>query len=228
MPRIRTIKPTFFTSRSVAALPDDTTRLAFIGLWGYVDDYGRGVDDPRLVKAAVFPLDDRQTAKKVDAMMNTLASHGKIIRYSVGGERFFEVCNWADHQRVNRPTKSTLPSSTEQGVLTEPAVSPQGASSDGSLGEGKGREGKVEPSVADGLLSEWFEARTPRPVLKNGQWVGMRQVVQKAIDNGHPAQRVRVALRSCDVVSTGWLEPALRKAQTANGTSYQTPRTDYR
>lgn len=228
MARIRTVKPGFFTSRSIAALPDDTTRLAFIGIWGYVDDHGRGVDDPRLVKAAVFPLDDRQTPRKVDAILATLAAHGKIVRYTVNGERYFEVSNWPAHQRVNRPTPSVLPSRHEQGAFTEDSVKPPAVDTEDSLGEGKGREGKGEPSVADGLLSEWFESRTPRPLVKAGQWVGMRSVVAKALGNGHPPERVRTALRSCDVVSTGWLEPALRKAQTAHGTSYKPEPTHFR
>lgn len=73
-------------------------------------------------------------------------------------------------------------------------------------------------SVADGLLAEWFEARSPRPILKRGQWVGMRKTVQQAVDLGNDPETVRIALRTCDVVSAGWLETALRKVKpSANG-----------
>jgi hypothetical protein len=58
MARIRSIKPEFFTSLTIGSL-SERARLAFIGIWTFVDDYGRAVDDARLVKAAVFPLDDR-------------------------------------------------------------------------------------------------------------------------------------------------------------------------
>lgn len=234
MARIRSVKPTYFTSRSIAALPDDTTRLAFIGIWGYVDDYGRGVDDPRLVKAAVFALNDRQTPHKVEGILSTLAAHGKIVRYEVNGERFFQVTNWEKHQRVSRPTPSLIPPLEDSDVVTASSMENIEASvaTPGNHGkpaqEGKGRERRGEPSVADGLLREWYDRRDPKPVLAKNAWPGMRSVVQKALDNGYAEDTVRAALTSVDVVSAGWLEPALRKAKANNGTSFAPPATVYR
>lgn len=103
--RIRTIKPEFWTSQDVADLPDDFTRLLFIGLWNYADDEGRGRDDPRLIKAALFPLRDSMAAHAINDSMWTLAEAGLIVRYTV--ERpLYAVVKWPDHQRVNRPTAS--------------------------------------------------------------------------------------------------------------------------
>ena len=61
MARIRSIKPEFFTSLTIADLTVEQ-RLTFIGLWTHVDDEGRCVDDSRLIKAAIWPLDDRTAA----------------------------------------------------------------------------------------------------------------------------------------------------------------------
>ena len=57
MARIRSIKPEFFTSEVIASLPL-SARLTFIGLWTYVDDNGVGLDNERLILAAVWPLED--------------------------------------------------------------------------------------------------------------------------------------------------------------------------
>src|SRR3546814_14876688 len=57
MARIRTIKPEFWTSETIAALPI-RTRLTFIGLWTYVDDNGVGFGNETLIVAELFPLED--------------------------------------------------------------------------------------------------------------------------------------------------------------------------
>lgn len=147
MARIRTVKPSFFTSLTITALPL-SARLTFIGLWTYADDEGRGVDDPRLVKAEVWPLDDDMTARKIDRDLARLADDGLIIRYQVDGRRFLQITNWGEHQRVNRPTPSKHPVPTIDSTvsapasITEPAAQPHGAITEPSPPEGKGWEGK--------------------------------------------------------------------------------------
>lgn len=108
MARIRTIKPEFFTSQTIDALSLAEQRT-FIGLWTYADDFGKGVDDPRLIKAAIWPLRERHTAKKVDADMAALEAAGLIQRYEFSGRRYFQILGWAEHQRVNRPSSSRIP-----------------------------------------------------------------------------------------------------------------------
>lgn len=108
MARIRTIKPGLFTSRLVSGWPVGV-RWTFAGLFTFVDDSGRGLDEARLVKAEIYPLDDRMTPKKVDEHLDLIAKEGPLCRYSVGGERFLHITSWREHQRINRPTKSKLP-----------------------------------------------------------------------------------------------------------------------
>lgn len=109
MPRIRTIKPDFFKSERIESFSSDTVRLLFIGLWTYVDDYGRGRDDARLVKAELFPLREDMTTGAVEKILVELADHGVVFRYQVSGKRYLHVTNWAEHQRVSRPTESRFP-----------------------------------------------------------------------------------------------------------------------
>ena len=107
MARIRTIKPEFFTSLTIADLSKEA-RLTFIGLWTHVDDEGRCVDDARLVKAALWPLDER-TAKDIDEDLWELYDADLILRYVVGPKRFLAVRSWKEHQRINRPSASKFP-----------------------------------------------------------------------------------------------------------------------
>lgn len=111
MARIRTIKPEFFTSLTIADLPY-TARLTFIGLWTQVDDEGRYEYDPRLVRAALWPLDDRS----IEDVMNdvgALTEHSLIVHYEVDGREYLQVNGWAEHQKINRPQPSKLPSPSE-------------------------------------------------------------------------------------------------------------------
>lgn len=120
MARIRTIKPEFFTSLTVADLTPEQ-RLTFIGLWTHVDDAGRCVDDPRLIKAAVWPLDDR-TAADVEVDLKALSESSLITRYMLNRKRFLAVTGWEEHQRINRPSPSKIPP-PDQGEPTPPSPS---------------------------------------------------------------------------------------------------------
>ncbi len=152
MARIRTVKPSFFKSLTVTALPKPT-RLTWIGLWTYADDAGRGVDDARLIKAELWPLDDDYTAKKVEKDMQLLEANGSIRRYVIEGRRYFAVVEWK-HQRIDKPTPSVLPAppSNDAGPLPPNSGNPPGIVEEASVQEeeeeeGLGREVEVEGNL---------------------------------------------------------------------------------
>lgn len=127
MARIRTIKPTFWSSLTIGKLSSDA-RLTFIGLWNYADDSGRAIDDVRLIKAAVWPLDDRANLKRIAQWLIEIEKLGLILRYKVNDIGYFQVSTWAEHQRVEKPRVSTLPppsfpdpSPTPPGNVLEPS-----------------------------------------------------------------------------------------------------------
>lgn len=147
MARIRTVKPEFFTSLTIASLTVEA-RLTFIGLWTHSDDEGRCVDDTRLIRAALWPLDDRSFGD-VEKDLSALADASLIVRYQVSGKRFLAVAGWSEHQKINRPSKSRLPppphrpepppTSVNSG-FTEGSLHPHGDDTEDSLGERKGKE----------------------------------------------------------------------------------------
>jgi hypothetical protein len=129
--RIRTIKPSFFKSRTIASLPL-RARLTFQGLWCMADDEGRLVYDPRLVKADVWPLDDDVTAEDINADIDALTESAVIVRYTLGEgskqREYLAISGWKEHQKINRPSVSVIPApdgtvSAGQTPFTEEAVS---------------------------------------------------------------------------------------------------------
>ena len=139
MPRIRSIKPGFCTSEAIAALTIPC-ELHFAKLWTYCDDEGRGADNPRLIKAACWPLRDEIGAEEVEDWQQELADNGRIVRYEVDGKRYFQVLNWSEHQKPQHPKASEIPgpdSENAQEVSPE-TEKPQEASPTLLHGEGEG------------------------------------------------------------------------------------------
>lgn len=144
MPRIRSIKPDFFTSEDVASLPY-RARLTWIGLWTHVDDHGRAKDNPKLIRAAVWPLDDLTLDDVVDDL-DQLVAAGRIVRYASDGSGFLAIVGWHDHQAINRPKDSRFPAPApgthprvcSHGAITAPSVIQHPRVTPG--GEGRGRE----------------------------------------------------------------------------------------
>lgn len=225
MARIRTIKPDFFTSLTIADLTPEQ-RLTFIGLWTHVDDAGRCVDDARLIKAAVWPLDDR-TAADVEIDLKALTESSLITRYTLNRKRYIAVTNWDEHQRINRPTPSKLPA-PEQGEQPppEPFTSRNGDSlnahtqlSEGSPPERKGtgnREGKgtpragtrenhspassvvTEEGLPDQMLKAWWEKYGRRTA--QGKY-SIRSAIAEALSNGLDPDELWAALHRLGEVS---------------------------
>jgi hypothetical protein len=106
MPRIRTIRPDAFRSLSLAAVPVEA-RWLFAGLWTEADDAGIVRDHAGLIRSALFPLDGFSD-EQIDEWLQQLADVGSVCRYDVGGHRFLHMPGWS-HQKINRPTPSTLP-----------------------------------------------------------------------------------------------------------------------
>ncbi|MET9550584.1 hypothetical protein ABZY36_35565 [Streptomyces sp. NPDC006627] len=167
MPRIRSIKPEFFTSLTIADL-SLSARLTFIGLWTYVDDNGVGPADPRLIRAAVWPLEEApDILQRTREDLQSLQEARLITLYEASGKPLVAVNSWNEHQKVSHPRKPRFPtpdearqladqqgSSTPEGRRSPPEnlQSPpeddapeQGA---GSREQGKGIEGNSEADAS--------------------------------------------------------------------------------
>lgn len=107
MARKRMISPDFFTSRPVAALPIPAM-VTLVGLWVYVDDYGRGEDDVPLVKATVWPR-RKYAETKVSDDLAAIATQRLICRYVVAGYELLHFPSWEEHQKISHRTESKLP-----------------------------------------------------------------------------------------------------------------------
>lgn len=110
MARIRSVSPDICTDDVLCDVSAEAERT-FVRLWTHLDDEGRCVDNPRLIKAALYPLHDDMSADRVDEDLAELAHVGLLIRYTVGGKPYLSAKPeaWADRQRPRHKTESKLP-----------------------------------------------------------------------------------------------------------------------
>jgi hypothetical protein len=107
--RIRSVKPELRTSLTAAQWPREV-RYFWVLLWGYMDDHGYGVDEPRLLKPDCFPLDDDLTPDDIDKWLDIFVQSGSLCRFTAkDGRRYLHAVNWADHQRPQHPAVPKLP-----------------------------------------------------------------------------------------------------------------------
>ncbi len=128
MPRIRTIKPDFWTDETITEC-SLSARLLFIGTWNFADDNGNIEHSVKQLKMKIFPSDEI----KVGPPLNELLAHGLLIEYSLNGSKYLHIKGFKKHQVINRPSKTSIPEFNES-LMTH------GVLMDASLTEGKGRE----------------------------------------------------------------------------------------
>lgn len=106
-------------------------RYFWIMLWGYVDDFGKGRDNAKLIVADTYPLDDSVSHEDVSGWLEILAASKVIQRYTVDGKNYIAVTNWSEHQRPSHPAKSVIPDppldSADSGQVAVPDAKPSAA-----------------------------------------------------------------------------------------------------
>lgn len=151
MARIRTIKPTFWTDEDMAEVSEAACLLA-IGLLNYADDEGYFNANPKLIKAAVFPL--REPSGSITVLLQELSNCGYIRLFSAqNGKRFGLIINFTKHQVINKKTISKI---KEMDLIPEDYGSDTGELPPGR--EGKGKERNIKTTLSDARAENFIPA----------------------------------------------------------------------
>jgi hypothetical protein len=97
--RIRSIKPEFWSDRSMARVSRDA-RLLYIALWNQADEHGRLHGDARWIKGHCLPYEDDLDLADIDRLLDELAQAGKVQRYITGEDPYVFLPNLSKHQRL--------------------------------------------------------------------------------------------------------------------------------
>src|SRR3546814_574158 len=170
-------------------------RWTFAGLWTYLDDEGRGRDDVRLIKAALYPLDDDVALSMLSDDLKQLEHIGCICRYEVDGRTYMHAPGWDDHQRVSHPTASKLPRCSRHdpppfGNSQEDFVKPPEPLRPERKGKEQGKEqGTRVRATADALFDAFWTAY-PRRAGKPAAIKAWKAALKRGAD---PATLVALA-----------------------------------
>lgn len=177
MPRIRYLKPEFFTNDRVGALCP-LARLLWQGLWCMADREGRLKDRPARLKVEVLPYDD----VSIDVLLAELVGAGFIIRYEAGGERYIALPSFLEHQSPHTKERpSIIPAPCSSSAVARQAPDEHQTStrrtpdehqtSIGQASEGSGasigtfREASPHKGNRKGTEREQYSARAREDVL---------------------------------------------------------------
>lgn len=126
MPKIRGIKPDFWTDEDIVEL-SIAARLLFIGMWNFACDNGHLDDKPKQLKMRILPGDD----VSVDKLIAELVDNGRIVR----SNGTITILKFAHHQKPHSRWWSTcdLPECVKPDHPTTVAeTSPKGANNGGA------------------------------------------------------------------------------------------------
>lgn len=104
MPRIRSIKPEFWTDGVMISLPFEV-RLFYIGMWNFACDRGHLSDDPMGLKLKILPADTISGSDVIDMLVGA----GRVERVTVDGRRYLNIPRFSDHQRIDSRWNSRCP-----------------------------------------------------------------------------------------------------------------------
>ena len=109
MARIRTVKPDIWGDDKTGML-GPRGQLLFIGLISIADDEGYLRGHPAYIKGQIWPYHDL-SSEEVQMFLDELQENELVLQYGSadGSQRYIRINNWAKHQRVSHPKKSTFP-----------------------------------------------------------------------------------------------------------------------
>lgn len=102
MPRIRTIKPNFWSHPNP---PSPWARLLFLAMLNWADDHGIGTANPKELAAFAFPNDEEMDSCRTTVLLREIYRSYDVAFYVVRGRPYYAIKNWKDHQKVNNPAK---------------------------------------------------------------------------------------------------------------------------
>ena len=142
MSRKRMISPEFYTDEKIIELPIPA-RLMFIGIWNHANDEGILKNSPKQLKVQIYPADEDMTLNLIKQYIELMVSLKLLTKgVNIDGSELLKITNWADHQKINRPTLSKYVftplelsegSVRTHGGLSEDSVSVHGGLSEDSL-----------------------------------------------------------------------------------------------
>ena len=98
-----------------------------------------------MLASLLFPYDD-DAPMLMDSWLKELEGEKCVVRYQADGQSYLEVCNWLNHQKIDKPSQSKFPSF--ESVRESSRILANPPRRKGREGKGKEGNGSVTPAEA--------------------------------------------------------------------------------
>lgn len=151
MARRRMIDPSFWDDDAAGPLPD-SARILVIGCVSNADCYGKLTGSPASLKKIVWGFHDRTVAEVAELLTLVSQALSGFHCYEVAGKPYIALLHWWRYQRVDNPTRSTIPDPPDA-AFDPPCpygnIISQNGSENGSQNGSERREGEEEKEVSN-------------------------------------------------------------------------------
>jgi hypothetical protein len=169
MARSRILKPEFWSDEKLAQVSREA-RLTFAGLWTCSDDYGVTKGHPAWLKSQIFPYDTDLDLPQFQQWLADLERIGVIDAFVADGEAFFYICNFSEHQKVDRPSKMRNPPRPHDLVARGSRVSREAIATDSrECSDETETETKTETETETEIQTTTAAADPDRQPLEEGE-----------------------------------------------------------
>lgn len=172
MPRIRSLRPEFWTRRRLAAAAP-AVRLVMVGLIQLADDEGRLEADPVILRSQLFAAGGIEQAD-FDRALAFLAEAGEIVLYEEDTAPYAAIPGWRDknswqYQQISKRQPSRLPPPPEPDSEGDPDrdATPSGDGRDDS-GNLPGAIPEQEEKIPGGSREQGTGSRDSPPLPSPG------------------------------------------------------------
>ncbi|WP_316214152.1 hypothetical protein [Bradyrhizobium sp. SZCCHNR2032] len=166
-----------------------------------------------MLASLLYPYDDDAPAL-IGGWLDELERQGMIRRYVVDGYDYLEIVKWLEHQKIDRPTKSKMPTFAEGSrVLArdrEPSALDQGSRTkdQGSRTEevavaDEPRTGSLIAKAASDLAEQLLIIAGHDPAFWPPGWCGAPLRVQTWLNQGWPAEIITAAVKGAAARKSG-------------------------
>jgi hypothetical protein len=135
-------------------------RLLFILLWTICDDAGRSRGTSRMLASLLYPYDD-DAPKRIDGWLAELVREKCVVLYVAEDATYLQVCNWLNHQKIDKPSASKIPPFDEASrIVANPRECSSGdlrIKDQGSKDQGRDQDHLCPAERDDGVVERVFD-----------------------------------------------------------------------
>lgn len=193
MARKRMIDPNIWQSEDFSKLKT-LSKLIFIGLFSNADDYGYGRGKAAYIKSILFPYDEDIRTTDIEKSLEEIAANMSIVFYkSDNGSEYYSLKNWSRWQKVEKPTKSSIPPLDENSTIIRGTFEECSGNVRRGVPPNKNRK-RIEKEKNTTLSDDNVRSTDAERVVE--KWNELTQVGIKAVDRISPRTKRYDCLRA--------------------------------